>query len=265
MQLFSYGETPLNARMEVRDDSPAHWVIEKISFDAIDDEQPMVLYVLLPKGSRPPYQAVVYWPGASAITQRTSGNGKELFSAFVFEYLVADGRAVVYPILKWTHERGGGQPPADLISFEGSRPDRLATHIREIRRSVDYLETRADIDASRLAYLGYSWGAYMGVVALATEPRFKTGILQSGGFRGYSNVFGFAQRVRTPVQMINGRFDGAFPPDTSSGPMFRALGTPAKDKEWKVLEGFHSLANVQDEVVRLNLAWLDRYLGPVRK
>jgi len=265
MSLFSDPETPLNAKRELRVDSPAHWVIEKISFDAIDDEQRMIVYLLLPETSSPPYQAVVYWPGANAISQRTSNDGKDLFGSFRYEHLLTDGRAVVYPILKWTHERGGGRRPIELFSFEGNEADRLGRHIREIRRTLDYLATRPDIDSSHLAYLGASWGAYMGVVVLATEPRFKAGILMSGGFRGYSNVFGFAQRVRTPVQMINGRFDGAFPLETSSKPMFRALGTPATDKRHEVLDGFHSLANVQDEVIRLNLAWLDRYLGPVQR
>jgi dienelactone hydrolase len=53
---------------------------------------------------------------------------------------------------------------------------------KEIRRTIDYLETRPDIDASRVAFYGISLGAQMGPMFLAIEPRFKTGVLFSGGF-----------------------------------------------------------------------------------
>ena len=54
--------------------------------------------------------------------------------------------------------------------------------MKDLRRSVDYLETRPDIDRERLAYFGVSLGAIRGAIALAVEKRFKTAVLWSGGF-----------------------------------------------------------------------------------
>ena len=52
---------------------------------------------------------------------------------------------------------------------------------KDLQRTVDYLETRPDIDRSRLAYLGRSWGAAMGTIMVATEPRLKLAIFHVGG------------------------------------------------------------------------------------
>lgn len=48
-------------------------------------------------------------------------------------------------------------------------------------RSIDYVETRKDLDASRLAYYGLSWGGAMGAILPAVEPRIKANILYVAG------------------------------------------------------------------------------------
>jgi hypothetical protein len=62
--------------------------------------------------------------------------------------------------------------------------------------------------------------------------------------------------------MINGRFDGFGEGDS---PLFRALGAPADRKRHVVLDTDHSLAGALKDIRRLNLDWLDRQLGPVRR
>ncbi len=69
----------------------------------------------------------------------------------------------------------------------------------------------------------------------------------------------FAPRVTIPVLMLNGRFDSVFPFDTSQEPMFRSLGTPAKDKRHVLFDSDHAPPN--DMVIKEVLDWLDRYLG----
>ena len=46
-------------------------------------------------------------------------------------------------------------------------------------------------------------------------------------------------------------------------PLFRWLGTPEKDKKRVVLESGHGPP--RNNVVREGLAWLDEYLGPVKR
>jgi hypothetical protein len=46
--------------------------------------------------------------------------------------------------------------------------------------------------------------------------------------------------------------------------MFHALGTPADQKRHIVFEADHSLQGFQNEIVKVNLEWFDRFLGPAR-
>jgi dienelactone hydrolase len=51
----------------------------------------------------------------------------------------------------------------------------------DMRRTIDYLDTRPDIDSKELAYFGVSWGGYLGGIMPAVEPRIKAVILYVAG------------------------------------------------------------------------------------
>jgi dienelactone hydrolase/predicted Ser/Thr protein kinase len=255
--LYDYDARPLDARLDERDEVPAEWTIERVSVTAGYGAERLPLILLLPKSGRPPYQAAVYFPGSDA-TRSTSSR-----TAYTnrLQFLVRSGRAVAFPVYQQTYER--------------RRPPTGANFLREIsiqrgqdvRRTVDYLASRPDIDASRLAFFGVSLGAQLGPVYLAVEPRLKTGVLLSGGFETWTipaetDPVNFAPRVRQPVLMVNGREDFDLPYDTAQVPLFAALGTAAADKRHAVLEGGHIPPRPQ-LVYKEILEWLDRYLGPV--
>ena len=133
-------------------------------------------------------------------------------------------------------------------------------------RSIDYLETRSDINGQKLAYFGVSWGAWTAPIILAVEERLKTGILYVGGLRSSGlpevNPINFVTRVKAPILMLNGKYDMSFSLENSVKPMYDLLGTPDEDKELKVYEMDHFVP--LNELIRETLTWLDRYLGPVR-
>jgi hypothetical protein len=64
--------------------------------------------------------------------------------------------------------------------------------------------------------------------------------------------------------MLSGRYDDAFPLESSQRPFFQYLGTPAKDKKHVVYEGGHG-AFPRPAAVAECLNWLDKYLGPVNR
>ena len=53
-----------------------------------------------------------------------------------------------------------------------------------------------------------------------------------------------------------------FPVETSQEPFFRRLGTREADKRYVLYSGGHVLPRTQ--LIAESLAWLDKYLGPVR-
>jgi pimeloyl-ACP methyl ester carboxylesterase len=214
-------------------------------------------FLYLPRNARPPYQAVLWAPGGYAYRLRSSETG---LSAEYFTFLLRTGRAVLYPVYKGTFERRieGGGPNAGR--------DATVQFVKDAFRSVDFLESRSDIQRASLAYYGLSSGAMVGPLVLALEPRLKAGILVGGALRGDKpapevDIVNFAPRVRMPTLMLNGRYDFVEPPATSQQPLFRLLGTPSGNKRHVQLESGH-VPRLQD-IMREVLDWLDRYLGPV--
>ena len=102
---------------------------------------------------------------------------------------------------------------------------------------------------------------------LAVENRVKTGVLVVGGVqrtrsRPEADAINYITRVKMPVLMLNGRYDLIYPYETIAKPLFDLLGTPAKDKEQRVYDADHFVPH--NDLVKETLAWLDRYLGPVK-
>jgi hypothetical protein len=62
--------------------------------------------------------------------------------------------------------------------------------------------------------------------------------------------------------MLNGRYDTSFPYEFTVKPMFDFLGTPEEHKVLKTYETDHYIP--RNELIKESLAWLDKYLGPVR-
>ncbi|HXZ19928.1 MAG TPA: protein kinase, partial [Candidatus Acidoferrales bacterium] len=256
--LYAYDKTPLNAAVESTDDGDSRWKGEKVTFDAGYGNQRMAAILFLPRNAAPPYETVILFPGSDGLHTRSSQD--MLLSWFTF--LMRSGRAVIYPIYEGTYERGGDEGVGDETS--AAWRDHVIVWRKELSRTVDYAETRKDLNTTKLVYYGLSWGSEVGPVMTAVETRFKTAIFVAGGFTDErplpeADPFNFAPRVALPVLMLNGRFDSVFPFDTSQEPMFRWLGTPAKDKRHVLFESDHVPPN--DLLIKEVLDWLDRYQG----
>jgi predicted Ser/Thr protein kinase len=255
---YSYDRTDLKPRVESVDESPRHWRRERISFDAAYGNARVLANLFLPRNAVPPYQTLIYFPGLQSMYLNSSEH--ETWANFV----VQSGRALLWPIYCGMYERRGELS----ASGPGALRDRTICWSKDLGRSIDYLETRQDIDRQKLAYYGVSMGAHWAPLLIAIEERLKVGVLELGGFYQTKyppevDPFNFAPRVRIPVLMINGRYDFRFPLETAQLPLVRTLGTPYKDKRHVLFESGHvpvDRAPVMKEV----LSWLDRYLGPVK-
>ncbi len=51
----------------------------------------------------------------------------------------------------------------------------------DLRRAVDYLETRPEVDPKRIGYIGFSMGGMLGTITSAVEPRIHAPILALAG------------------------------------------------------------------------------------
>jgi hypothetical protein len=259
-RLYAYDRTDLAAEVEAVDEGSPHWVKETVSFDAAYGNERVTALLFLPRDGEAPYQTVVWYPGDDVFMSRTSDS---LASSYLFDFIPRSGRALIYPIYKGMYER--------FVPFSRAGNewrDMMIMWSKDLGRTIDYLETRDDIDHERLAYYGFSAGAIYGPLLTAVDDRFRASVLCSGGVWEVEvppemDVINFAPYSSVPTLMVNGRDDFLLPVAPSQRPFFDLLGAPDGDKRHALLEGGH-LPPDRRELIREILDWLDTYLGPVK-
>jgi DNA-binding winged helix-turn-helix (wHTH) protein/dienelactone hydrolase len=278
---YTYDRTALDPVREALDESAPGWRAEKIGLNAAYAHERFAAWLYLPKNSKPPYQTVVYFPAGAAYLMPAIDEAE----IHRFDFLMKSGRAVLFPIYHGTYERrtASREPmPGVPVSFpiflrtyqrEPAKPlgpsaerDSIIQQFKDFARALDYLETRKDIALDRLGYFGISGGARLALIFLAQDSRIRAASLAEGGLSSESkppeiDEINFAPRVRTPVLMLNGRYDFPHPVETDQIPTFRLLGTAEKDKRYVLFDGGH--AGPVQQYIRDTLDWFDRYLGPV--
>jgi len=260
--LYAYDKGELNARVEETSNA-ADWTREKVSFNAAYGDERVIAYLYLPKNASPPFQTVVYFPGSNVIFQDKYDEAQ----AVIWDFIPKSGRALMFPVYKSTFERRDGLK-GDTPEPTALWRDHTIAWSKDLGRSLDYLQTRKDVDAARLGYFGFSWGSAIAPILLAVEDRFRVAILGVGGLEFQKTLpevdqINFVTRMKTPALLLNGRYDFFFPVETSQLPLFRLLGTPEKDKRQVIFESGHAVP--PKDLIRESLDWLDRYLGPVKR
>lgn len=135
---------------------------------------------------------------------------------------------------------------ASLWRFPWLRRDHAIQMCVDLQRTLDYLATRPEIDASRVGFVGFSMGTINGVAFVARDPRVRAAVFFVGGARltdswpiddegrlrdqqivsEIVDSVHFAPLIAPrPVLQINGRRDEICPP-VSAEALFDALGEP---------------------------------------
>jgi serine/threonine protein kinase/dienelactone hydrolase len=260
LRQFHYDRAPLDAVVVADQPCPiGRW--QTVEFAAAYGGERMQAHLFLPARSRPPYQTVLLFPGSLAIHNR-SFNLAEIQRV---DWIAKSGRALLLPIYKSTYERGdelNSDYPAPTAFYK----DHVIMWAKDVGRAIDFVETRDDLDAGRIAYFGTSWGGTMGSILPAVEKRIRANVLYVAGLcfqRSLPEVdqVHYVSRVTQPTLMLNGELDFFFPAEVSQVPMFEMLGTPPEHKRRITYLRGHTVPKT--DLIRESLAWLDRYLGAV--
>ena len=259
---FIYDKRPLAAKVEETTEND-FWKVEKVTFDAGYGNDRMQAWVYLPRNAKPPFQPIIYVPGSYGMRSNTFevDNWDSRRNSFILK----SGRALVWPIFKGTYERSD-ELNSDLPDETVFYKDHVVMWGKELSRTIDYLESRRDMQIDKLGYLGFSWGACLGGILPAIEKRIKALVLHVGGMMMNNALpevdhLNYLPRVTQPALMLNGYHDGFFPIETSQKPMFDLLGTPAEHKKMIICESGHLVPQI--EYVKETLDWFDGYLGSV--
>lgn len=93
--------------------------------------------------------------------------------------LAARGYASIIPEVVGHGERNKGV--ALFNPDPTTMRDGFIESVGDIRRSIDVLSTRPEVDSTRVGYLGVSMGAILGTLVTATDERLRTAVLIVGG------------------------------------------------------------------------------------
>jgi dienelactone hydrolase len=162
LALYDYEPGPLDvqeASTKERDGA----VVRDLSYAA--PEGRISAYYVTPQGDGP-FPAVVFMHGSPG--QRVTFMGEAI-------ELAQQGIASVLPDAPFAREP---RPPD--VDFTDGDPARLAQLVVELRRAVDFLVEQEDVDASRLGYVGFSWGGSLGANFAGVERRVGSFVLISG-------------------------------------------------------------------------------------
>lgn len=261
-RVFDYDNSELEPVVE-RVDTTRLWIRERVTIDAGYAGGRLPLHLYRPTASKGPYQTVVYWPGWDTFWL---ADPDEYF-AKQMDFIIKSGRAVALPIFSGTFERRASNkvrsPPFGTAEYR----DNTIHTIKELRRTVDYIRMRPDLDTAAIAFYGYSWGGVNGPLALAQEARFRTAIIHIGLLPPLASTpevdpVNSLPRVRVPTLMFSGEFDLMVPRENATR-YFALIGTPDSRKRHVWAIGGHFVPRAL--VIRETLDWLDRYLGPTSR
>ncbi|MDX1647335.1 MAG: protein kinase [Longimicrobiales bacterium] len=258
---YEYDRAPLNTTRDTVEESE-RWIRQRVEVDAAYLDERLPIHLFLPRGVDPPYQTVVYFPGGAAFSIPSSERTVEMAQLM---FIPESGRALAYPVLKGTYERGYARPARGDVEVR----QRYVWMIQDLMRTVDFVEEAPELDTDALAYMGLSYGAEL-AVPVALEKRFDALVLIGGaldpGWLGSvpeeAAPWNFVSRITTPTLLINGQYDFMHPYEEGQVPFFEAIDVPEEDKEFVVLPTGHLPPN--NEVIRHSLRWLDQRLGTVR-
>ena len=157
-------------------------------------------FLVTPEGDGP-YPAVEFMPGAPGAKYTFYTEAIELAKAGVVSLLPNPPYA---------------RPPIeDVVVFEPSDKDGIVQEVKEMRRGIDVLVSRPEVDPSRLGYVGFSWGASLGGIFSAVErrvhafvlmslvPRLSTDMRKLARERGIEGDLDAYEEAMQPIDAIN--------------------------------------------------------------
>ena len=213
------GTAALDARIEQTTETPG-WKREKITFSGAGGAR-VIAYLYLPSHVSRPLQVMHYLPAGDV-----AGGFRSLPDSMDDRMapFVRAGRAAFGVVLEGYIERlrpvGVVPPSIETVEYTES----IVRRVTDLRRGLDYLATRSDLDMSRVAAMAPSAGSILGIILGAVETRYRAFVFIGAGipasYKGH-------QRGRQSDQLclVHSRAEA-----DSAGSLRRGHATPHGDR-----------------------------------
>jgi cephalosporin-C deacetylase-like acetyl esterase len=171
--IFGYDKNlPLDPQVSVAEETPAYTCYKVVYRSAHDQRVPA--FLVLPK-NRSEDQKL-----PCVILMHGLGGDKSMLK-MLWPMLTNAG----YALFAIDAQYHGERKPKDALPFFGVYPyysrDALIQTVIDLRRAVDYLETRSEIDPKRIGYIGASMGGILGAMFAGVDDRVQAPILLVAG------------------------------------------------------------------------------------
>ena len=230
---YEVNQSPLKAKEIYIDDSHPIWIKERVQIEVGYNNEKMDILIFKPKDTYRPISSVVIYPGANYFSTPPEIDDINP-GEFGLDFLIKSGKALIWPAWKGSLDR--------MTTSLTASPEDRARNFRELLRywttdtskTIDYLQTRQDIDDKNLFYLGMSYGAIFTTHTLLFEDRYKGALLYVGGASPsvppLSDGNNHLPRIKTPFLMLNGEDDYLVPKSMAMA-LYNFSGTAEKDKK----------------------------------
>jgi formylglycine-generating enzyme required for sulfatase activity/predicted Ser/Thr protein kinase len=259
---YQYDKTALDPQIvDVKE--TAEWTRERITFNGADGQR-AIAYLYLPKNYPRPLQVIHFVPAGDVAGGLRSlpDSMEDRLAPFIKSGRAAFG-VVINGYIERLRPQGYVPPDPTTVEFR----ERSVNLITDVRRGLDYLQTRNEIDPTRIAFFGPSAGSRIGLILAAVESRYRSVFLMGAGISKHesqtiaeANPIYFASHIHGPKLMVNGRYDEDTPFKTQAEPLFKLLREP---KRSIVYEGGH-VPPFEFLVTTMN-GWLDETMGPIKR
>ena len=265
-QQLDYRQTPFTPRVEAAASSNPAWTVERITLPTGYDDTSFAVQLFLPTDRRSRSGVIFYLPHSGEfIAPVTTAEFDPAAGGVPLDFLLKSGWALAVVAFDSAYERQWSAERRQSMSSVERFRLRQRHWRAELGRTIDYLATREDVDASKLGWFGISFGAAAMLPLLAVEKRIGAAVLYSGGTGPRGDLpaseqeYNYLPRVTQPVLMLNGRYDIDSSPDAQQA-LFELLGSPADQKKRVLFEAGHgNLPRFQVE--KETLDWFERHLG----
>lgn len=197
LQLYDYDtEAPFDVQ-EVKSEQKGTATVHDISYAGPNGR--ITAFLVLPEGDGP-FPAVLFMPGAPGARYTFFTEAVELASRGVASLLPDPPYA---------------RPPIeDVVNFTPQDKEGIVQEVTEMRRGIDMLVSRDDVDPSRLGYVGFSWGGSLGAIFSAVErrvgsfvlmsaiPRLSEDMRQLGEEQGAKDLAAYEEMMK-PIDAVN--------------------------------------------------------------
>ena len=277
-QLYAYDrDLPLNVEVKEQQRGSGY-VMYRVQYHSVHDKR-VPAWWCVPTTGKPPYPCVIIMHGYGG-----DKNGLQMLAP-VFAL-----RGISTLAIDAEYHGDRKQPGSDILStYIYRNRDAFIQTVIDLRRAIDFLQSRPEIDGKRIGYIGLSMGGILGGILAGVDERLQAPILiVAGGDWGYlfansqhptavtlreknPELFKDPRKINEivgpidpvnwvarisprPLLMINGKDDPIVPRECTE----RLFAAAKEPKEILWLEGGHMPQ--PDAVLRKVDEWLSQHL-----